>query len=62
MAKSKNRHDLVEEIDGDPFLDDPEAEAADEEISDEALEAEEAGTLRLENAELKDRLLRALAD
>lgn len=62
MAKSKNRHDLVEEIDGDPFLDDPEAEGAEDEITDEAVEAEEAGALRVENAELKDRLLRALAD
>lgn len=62
MAKSKNRHDLVEEIGGDPFLDDPEAEATDEEITDEAVAADEATALRSEIADLKDRVLRALAD
>ncbi|MBB5221394.1 molecular chaperone GrpE [Amaricoccus macauensis] len=62
MAKSKNRHDLMEEIEGDPFLDDPEAEVADEEITDEAVAAEESTALRSEVADLKDRLLRALAD
>lgn len=62
MAKNKNRHDLMEEIEGDPFLDDPEAEVADEEITDEAVAAEEANGLRTEVADLKDRLLRALAD
>ena len=61
MAKHKNRHDLMEESE-DPFLDDPEAEHAEEEISDEAIEADEASALRVEVAELKDRLLRALAD
>jgi molecular chaperone GrpE len=60
MAKSKNKHDLMQEI--DPFLDDPEAMAEDEEISDEAVAADEASALRAEVADLKDRLLRALAD
>ena len=59
MAK-KNRDDLME--DEEAFLDDPEAEPADEEISEEAVAADEAGALRAEVAELKDRLLRALAD
>jgi molecular chaperone GrpE len=62
MAKSKNRHDLMEEIEGDPFLDDPEAEMADEEITEEAVAADESTALRSEVADLKDRLLRALAD
>lgn len=62
MAKSKNRHDLMEEIEGDPFLDDPEAEMAEEEITAEAAAADEATALRAEVADLKDRLLRALAD
>jgi molecular chaperone GrpE len=61
MAKHKNRHDLMEEIE-DRFLDDPEAEIVEEEITSEAAEADEAATLRAEVAELKDRLLRALAD
>ncbi|WP_184148065.1 nucleotide exchange factor GrpE [Amaricoccus macauensis] len=52
----------MEEIEGDPFLDDPEAEVADEEITDEAVAAEESTALRSEVADLKDRLLRALAD
>ena len=60
MAKSKNKHDLMQEI--DPFLDDPEAMAEDEEISDEAVAADEASALRAEVADLKDRLLRALAE
>lgn len=62
MAKSKNRHDLMEEIGGDPFLDDPEAETVEDEITDAAASADEATALRAEVAELKDRLLRALAD
>ena len=62
MAKSKNRHDLMEEIEGDPFLDDPEAEAAEEEITDEAVVADETAALRAEIADLKDRVLRGLAD
>jgi molecular chaperone GrpE len=61
MAKHKNRHDLMEELE-ESFLDDPEALAEDEEISAEAAEADEATALRAEVAELKDRLLRALAD
>jgi len=62
MAKSKNRHDLMEEIEGDPFLDDPEAEVAEAEITEEAVVADETAALRAEIADLKDRLLRALAD
>lgn len=62
MAKSKNRHDLMEEIEGDPFLDDPEADVVEDEITEEAAEADEASALRAEIADLKDRLLRALAD
>jgi molecular chaperone GrpE len=62
MAKHKNKHDLMdnEEI----FLDDPEAEAAEDEAepSPEAIERDEAAALRAEVADLKDRLLRALAD
>lgn len=60
MAKQKNKHDLMQEI--DPFLDDPEALADDEEISVEAAEADETATLKAEVADLKDRLLRSLAD
>lgn len=62
MAKHKNKHDLMEE--SDPFLDDPEAEMAeeDEEITAEAAEADESAALRAEVSDLKDRLLRALAD
>ena len=61
MAKHKNRRDLMEEIE-DPFLDDPEAETADDEITDEAAAQDETAALRAEVADLKDRLLRALAD
>jgi molecular chaperone GrpE len=61
MAKSKNRHDLMEDIE-DRFLDDPEEEVVEEEISAEAAAEDEAATLRAEVAELKDRLLRSLAD
>jgi molecular chaperone GrpE len=60
MAKHKNRDDLMREE--DPFLDDPEAEIEDDEISDSAAEADESQALRAEIAELKDRVLRALAD
>jgi molecular chaperone GrpE len=61
MAKHKNKHDLMEQI--DPFLDDPEAVAEDdEEIGDEAVRQDETAALRAEVADLKDRLLRALAD
>jgi molecular chaperone GrpE len=61
MANKKNRHDLMED-EAERFLDDPEAEEPDEEISDEAVAADEASALRAEVADLKDRLLRALAD
>lgn len=61
MAKNKNRHDLIDGIE-DPFLDDPEDEAAEEEISVEAADRDEVTALRSEVADLKDRLLRALAD
>ena len=59
MAKDKNKHDLEEQ-----FLDDPEINFEDdeEEISDEAAEADENTALRVEVAELRDRLLRSLAD
>ena len=62
MAKSKNRHDIMENLE-DPFLDDPEAELFEnDEITVEAAEADEATALRAEVADLKDRLLRAFAD
>ena len=61
MAKHKNRRDLMEEIE-DPFLDDPEAETAEEEPDEAAIREDETGALRAEVADLKDRLLRALAD
>ena len=62
MAKSKNRHDIMENLE-DPFLDDPEAELLEnDEITVEAAEADEATVLRAEVADLKDRLLRAFAD
>ena len=64
MAKSKNRHDIMESIE-DSFLDDPEAEILDDEdqeITAEAATADETAALRAEVADLKDRLLRALAD
>jgi molecular chaperone GrpE len=60
MAKHKNRQDLMSEE--DPFLDDPEAEIEDDEISADAAEADESQALRAEIADLKDRLLRSLAD
>jgi molecular chaperone GrpE len=59
MAKHKTHRDL----EGEAFLDDIEAELGDvEEISAEAAEADEREALKAEVAELKDRLLRALAD
>ena len=59
MAKHKSHRDL----EGEAFLDDIEAELGDvEEISAEAADADEREALRAEAAELKDRLLRALAD
>jgi len=62
MAKHKNRHDLMENE--EIFLDDPEAELAEDEaeVSAEAVERDEIAALRAEVADLKDRLLRALAD
>lgn len=58
MAKDKNKHDLEEK-----FLDDPEIDYEDdEEPSDEAIEEDENSALRAEVVELKDRLLRSLAD
>ena len=57
---NENKHG---EFDNDMFLDDPEAELSeDEEISPEAAEADENSALQVEVADLKDRLLRALAD
>jgi molecular chaperone GrpE len=45
------------------FLDDPEAEASgSEEIGEAEAEADERAALKAENADLRDRLLRALAD
>ncbi|PZQ52523.1 MAG: nucleotide exchange factor GrpE [Rhodovulum sulfidophilum] len=59
MAKDKNKHDLEEQ-----FLDDPENlfEEDEEEPSAAAVEADENSALRAEIAELKDRLLRSLAE
>ncbi len=57
---NENKHGDLEE---DMFLDDPEAELPeDEEISAEAAEADENTALQVEIADLKDRLLRSLAD
>jgi molecular chaperone GrpE len=57
---NENKHG---ELDEDMFLDDPEADPADaEEISPEAAEADENSALQAEVADLKDRLLRSLAD
>lgn len=59
MAKERDPHDFEE-----GFLDDIEAIPADdlEEISDAVAEADEAAALKAEVADLKDRLLRALAE
>jgi molecular chaperone GrpE len=58
MSKEK-----LNEFDEDAFLDDPEAlDQESEDISDAAVEADEIEALKAENAEIKDRLLRALAD
>jgi molecular chaperone GrpE len=59
MAKDKNKHDLEER-----FLDDPENlfDEEEDEPSAEAVELDENAALRAEVAELKDRLLRSLAD
>jgi molecular chaperone GrpE len=60
MAKEKKQPDLGDEA----FLDDPEALAAEEaeEISDAAADKDELSALRSEVADLKDRLLRSLAE
>lgn len=59
MAKDKNKHDLEEQ-----FLDDPENLFEEEEYEPDAeeIEADEASALRAEVADLKDRLLRSLAE
>ncbi len=58
MAKERDTDDL-----DDGFLDDIEAILdEDEEIGEEEIEADETAALKAEVAELKDRLLRALAD
>lgn len=58
MSKEK-----FSESDEEAFLDDPdELDPEAEEYSDEAIEADELQALKAENGELKDRLLRALAD
>ena len=63
MAKERNTDDL-----DDAFLDDIEAildedeEIGEEEIGAEKIEADETSEIKAEVAELKDRLLRALAD
>lgn len=59
MAKDKNKHDLEEQ-----FLDDPENlfEEEDYEPDAEEIAADETSALRAEVAELKDRLLRSLAE
>jgi molecular chaperone GrpE len=61
MAKEKKHRDPEEE---EAFLDDPEAVEAEaaEEPGDEAVEQDELGALRAEVADLKDRLLRSLAE
>ena len=58
MARDKNEYDLDEA----EFLDDPEAEEDEAEITAEEAEADEQDALRVEVADLKDRLLRSLAD
>lgn len=58
MAREKNDRDANEPV----FLDDPEDMAEEDEITEADIEAEEENALRAEIADLKDRLLRALAD
>lgn len=61
MAKHKNKHDLMDDV--DPFLDDPEAESPEDDEDDEdAVATDEKSALRAEISDLKDRLLRAFAD
>ena len=58
MAKEQDRRELQEEA----FLDDPEEQQDGGEPSAEEIETDERDALRAEVADLKDRLLRALAD
>lgn len=59
MSKDNKYFDLENE----GFLDDPEAELVDDhEVSDEDVAIDELAALKVENREIKDRLLRALAD
>lgn len=58
MAKEQDQRALEE----DAFLDDPEEEQLDGDPSAAEVEADEREALRAEVADLKDRLLRALAD
>lgn len=58
MVKEREQREPEEDV----FLDDPEAEVEEDEPSLKALAEDEAEALRAEVAELKDRLLRALAD
>ena len=62
MAKHKNRHDLMENE--EIFLDDPEEELAEDEaeLAPKPSPRTRPRALRAEVADLKDRLLRALAD
>lgn len=58
-----SKDDKYFDMDNEGFLDDPEAEIAEDlEDSDEAIEEDEISSLKAENKEIKDRLLRALAD
>ena len=58
MANKNKRGPFDEEA----FLDDPEVELEIEEIDPDAADADERTALKAEVVELKDRLLRALAD
>jgi molecular chaperone GrpE len=58
MARDRNDP----ETDEQNFLDDPEVMFEDEDISEAAAEADEQDALKIEVADLKDRLLRAMAD
>lgn len=59
MSKQK-----LNEFEEDAFLDDPEQVGSEdeEEATSEEIEADEMAALKAENGDLKDRLLRALAD
>jgi molecular chaperone GrpE len=57
------KDDKYFDMENEGFLDDPEAEIAEDfEVSDEEVAEDELTALKTENRELKDRLLRALAD